>query len=103
MNVVTVASDTVWKDTDANVKMHAEHVERVMKKWPKTDVILFPEMSLSGFVVDDSNREIAEFLEYRVLHKIVLIAKKPNVNIIAGVAERNPNGSSPFQHGFRGQ
>ncbi len=100
MNVVTVASDTVWRNTDANLKMHAEHVEKVMKKWPKTDVILFPEMSLSGFVVDESNLEIAEVLEDKVLSGIGLIDKKYNVNIIAGLAEKNPSGGRPFNTAF---
>lgn len=66
----------------------------------KTDVILFPEMSLSGFVADKSNREIAEVIEGRVLSEIGLIAKKHNANIIAGVAEKNPNGGSPFNTAF---
>jgi len=58
MNIATVASDTHWKDIDKNIEMTDTHVAKVLSLFPKTQVILFPEISLVG-CVDEGNKDLA--------------------------------------------
>ncbi len=92
MKLVTVASETVWKDATANVAKHEYHVSEVMKKWPDTELILFPELSLMGFLVDPSNAEIAEPLEGPSVTKMREVARKYAVAICFGIIESNAEG-----------
>lgn len=99
MNIATVASDTVWKDAKANIKVTEKHVARVMELHPKTDVILFPEISLAGFIIDESNMDVAESMDGYCVDEIKRIAKKYAVALICGMIEENPKGK-PYNTQF---
>lgn len=92
MNIATVASDTIWKDPVKNVALTEEHVQKILQSHPNTDVILFPEISLMGAIVDDGLGEIAEYLDGYCVTEIKKIAKKHKVALICGMVERNPDG-----------
>lgn len=94
--VATVASNTVWRDASANIALHEKHVRAVKKKWPQTDIILFPEMSLTGFVVDASNAEIAEPLGGSSVAAMQRMASQHGVAICSGLIERNVEGGKPY-------
>lgn len=99
MNVVTVASETVWKNVDKNIELTEYHVNEVMKLLPKTQVILFPELSLTGFIVDESNQEVAQTMDSNAVEKIKAIASKHEVALVCGLVEKNPKGK-PFNTQF---
>lgn len=90
MNIVTVAHDTIWKDPIKNIEKTEEHVENVMQIHPNTDVILFPEISLMGAVVDDELGTIAESLDGYCVTEVKRIAKKHGVALICGMIESSP-------------
>ncbi len=100
MNIATVASDTIWKDPRANIEQTERHVAKIMELWPKTQIILFPEISLMGFVVDPSNSEIAESLDGHSVNEVKRIARKYNVALICSIIEKNPTGERPFNSTF---
>jgi len=100
MKIATVAFDTAWKNPPANIKQTEKHVAAVMKRWPKTQVILFPEISLMGFVVDPSNAEIAEPLNGKSMTEIKRIARKFHVALVCSMIEENPGGVKPFNSTF---
>ncbi len=99
MNVATVASDPVWKNPKENIQQTENHVAEVMRLYPRTQVILFPEISLMGAVNDESNTEIAENLDGYCVTEIKRIAKQQDVAVICGMIEKNPNGK-PFNTQF---
>lgn len=99
LKVATVASETVWKDVDKNIELVEQHVSKVKKLYPATQVILFPEISLAGFIVDPSNLDVAESLEGASVKRIQAIAKKHNVALVCGLVESNKNGK-PFNTQF---
>lgn len=99
MKVATVASNTAWKDVKKNVESTELHVVEVLSLFPDTDIILFPELSLSGFVVDSSNSEIAQPLDGAEVRRIQEIARKHNVALICGIIEKNGN-DKPFNTQF---
>lgn len=92
LRVVTVASDVAWKDPAANLASHDAHIQAVMKKWPATQIIVFPEISLMGAVIDDTLPDIAEPLDGPTITKLRAIAAKHNVAVAAGFIEANPDG-----------
>lgn len=98
MNIATVASDTHWKDIDKNVEMTKDHVARVLSLFPKTDVILFPEIGLVG-CVDEGNRELAQSLDGPLINQIKEIAQQHNVALICGFIEKNDS-DKPYNCAF---
>ena len=99
MNIVTVASKTVWKDTGKNILQTYKHVAKAKQMYPNVQVILFPELSLSGFVVDKSNANVAESLLGSAVSQIINIAKEFNVALICGIIEKNDN-NKPYNTQF---
>lgn len=99
MNIATVASDTIWKDVSQNIEHTEQHVAAVIDLYPKMEIILFPELSLTGFVVDESNAEIAEGLDSPSVSAVKSIAQKYGVTLICGIIETNPNGK-PYNTQF---
>jgi predicted amidohydrolase len=99
MNIATVASDTVWKDVKKNIAQTEKHVMEVLRLFPKTQVILFPEVSLAGFIIDASNREAAESMNGYCVTEVKRIARKYRVALICGMIEKNIDGR-PFNTQF---
>jgi predicted amidohydrolase len=98
MNVATVAHDTIWQDIDANIQQTEKHVERVLELFPKTDIILFPEISLVG-CVDAGNKEFAQSLDGEAVQMIKSIAKRYKVALICGIIEKNGD-QNPYNCAF---
>lgn len=99
MHIATVASSTIWKDPKKNVEQTERHVQEVLRLFPNTQIILFPEISLAGFVVDISNQDIAQSLDGEAVADIKRIAKQYNVALICGMIEKN-DGGKPFNTQF---
>jgi len=99
MNIATVASNTAWKDIKKNIEQTEHYVDEVMRLHPKTQVILFPEISLAGFIVDESNQDVAETMDGYGVTEVKKIASKYKVTLICGMVEKNEN-SKPFNTQF---
>ena len=99
LKVATVASETVWKDVDKNIKLVEQHVSKVKELYPAVQVILFPEISLAGFIVDSSNADVAKSLESDSVKSIQAVAKKHNVALVCGMVESNHD-DKPFNTQF---
>jgi omega-amidase len=99
MNITTVASDTIWKDVKKNVEQTEYHVAEVLRLFPKIQVILFPEISLAGFVVDPTNQDVAETMDGYCVTEIKRIAREYHVALICGMIEKNTEGK-PFNTQF---
>jgi predicted amidohydrolase len=67
--------------------------------FPNSQIILFPEISLAGFVVDVSNQDIAETMDGYAVTEIKRIAQTYYVALICGMIEKNDNGK-PFNTQF---
>lgn len=99
MNIALVASNTAWKDVQKNIELTENHVKEVLRLFPKTQVILFPEISLAGFVVDASNQDVAESMDDYCVTEVKRIAFKYKVSLICGMIEKNPQGK-PYNTQF---
>ncbi len=77
----------------------SHNIETIMKKVAqarkeKADLIVFPELSLTGYVVRDRAYELAEPIPSGTsVREIELIAKKEHIHIIFGMIERGPKAS----------
>ncbi|MCM8788707.1 MAG: carbon-nitrogen hydrolase family protein [Candidatus Omnitrophica bacterium] len=72
---------------EENFKRHIEWIERAAEH--KVDWCLFPEMSITGFCFDRSFFETSEYFNGPSTRKMIEAAKKFNVTIGFGIAERD--------------
>ncbi len=91
MNITTIASSPVWKDVQQNITMTEDHVKKALELFPNTDIILFPELSLSGFVVDEDVTVVAQPMDGPGVTAVLDMAQRHNVAIIAGIIEQVPD------------
>src|SRR5262245_65351929 len=82
-------------DLGANL---ADHVERVDAAIGKADLILFPELSLTGYFLKDQVDELALGLDADLLGP--LVERSRRISIAFGFAERSPEGRIYNSLGF---
>ena len=88
MNITTIASTPAWKDVGENIKLTSRHVNEALELFPDSDILLFPELSLSGFVVDEDVENVAQPINGPAVTAVQELAKKHNVAIVAGFIEK---------------
>ena len=99
MNIATVAADTAWEDVNKNIELAEHHILKVKQLFSTVQVILFPEISLAGFIVDEGNQEASISLDGEEVARIKALAKTHGVALICGMVETNPNGK-PYNTQF---
>lgn len=99
MNIALVATETVWKDVNKNIGLVERHVQHIKQSFPNAQVVLFPEISLAGFIVDSGNKDIAISLEGDEVERLKQTAKKHEIALICGMVESNPTGK-PYNTQF---
>jgi len=57
MRIAVVQNDCMLGEMATNARIHHRHIEQAVKKG--ADVVLFPELSLSGYLLEDRVKEIA--------------------------------------------
>jgi predicted amidohydrolase len=75
-----------------NINKIAKHTKQAKKQ--KADIIIFPEMSLTGYTTRDLTYELAEEIPGPSTEKIGKIAKKENLYVIYGTPERSEKGKA---------
>ncbi len=73
-----------------NISKIVKHVKQAKKQ--KADIIIFPEMSLTGYTVRDLTYELAEEIPGPSTEKIAELADKEDLYIIFGMPERSEKG-----------
>ena len=75
-----------------NINRMAKQAQRARRQ--KADIIIFPEMSLTGYTIRDLVYELAEEVPGPSTKKIEKIAKKENLYIIHGMPEQSEKGKA---------
>jgi NAD+ synthase (glutamine-hydrolysing) len=75
-------------DFEKNIKKHLGYIDKAVKK--KADLIIFPELSLTGYSLKDLNAELAVNPYNTDLLK-PLLEKSKKINIICGGVEEDDN------------
>ena len=78
----------VLGDFEKNIKKHLEFCDRAIKQ--KADLIVFPELSLTGYSIKDLNFDLAINLETNKLLK-PLEEKSKKISILCGGVEEDTN------------
>jgi len=60
MKISLVNFEPTWKDVKDNFIKKENHIKKVLEFFPKTQVIVFPELSFTGYVLDEENKNLAE-------------------------------------------
>ena len=75
-----------------NVNKMAKYANQAKKQ--KANIVIFPEMSLTGYTTRDLTYELAEEIPGPSTEKIGKIAKKENLYIVYGMPERSEKGKA---------
>ena len=82
MKIALVQYSPVWEDKRVN----KEKILYLLKDIERVDLIIFPEMSLTGFTM--KSKEMAEGIQGDSFRFFSAIAKEKSSNIFAGIIER---------------
>lgn len=88
MKVAVAQIQSVLGDIERNIKHHIEYCNEAIKN--KADLIVFPELSLTGYSVKDLNFVISlELAKTKVLDDLKAMSKK--ISIVCGLVEEDEN------------
>ena len=92
MRICLINFDALWKDKEANIRQKKILIEQALEHERETDIIVFPELSLTGYVLDSDATILAEERDGDSIKKIAELAREYSVAIIFGFIERNTEG-----------
>lgn len=92
INVTCVQMQPKLRDYDANISKMTSFIEDVVRKQPKTELIVFPELITSGYQCGSDFQKLAETAPFGNSMKVIgALAKKHRVHIVYGFPERDPD------------
>jgi len=91
LNICLINFDAVWKDKQKNIEKKEELIKRALELNSKTQLIVFPELSLTGYVLDEDVYNLAETEFWESIEKVKELAKKYEVAIMFGFIEKKWN------------
>lgn len=92
MRICLINFDALWKDKEANIRQKKILIAQALEHERETDIIVFPELSLTGYVLDNDARTLAEDADGGSIRAMCEIAKKNSVALIFGFIEKNALG-----------
>jgi predicted amidohydrolase len=75
-----------------NLKKMSKYAAKAHNR--EADLLIFPEMSSTGYTLRDLNYELAEEIPGKTTEKIEKLAKEHNVNIVFGMPEKSEKGET---------
>ncbi|MBW2065344.1 MAG: nitrilase [Deltaproteobacteria bacterium] len=93
VRIAAVCMHSETSDIDGNLAKTKAFVDEAVEM--DVDIICFPELSLSGYSLDDPERSSDDFSFELAVERVVEIARKRGLLIIAGIAEPC-QGRKPF-------
>ncbi|MCL2135212.1 MAG: carbon-nitrogen hydrolase family protein [Candidatus Bathyarchaeota archaeon] len=90
-DIIKIALAQINSKQDKQVNLQKYEELTLKAKNQGADLIIFPEMSLTGYIIKDQIYELAEYVPGVSVEKIEKIAKKTGVNIIFGLPEMSSN------------
>jgi len=90
MKIALVSLDQLWEDKEGNRAQCNSTSQRITREFPGIDLIIYPEMTLTGFSV--ANASIAEFSEgSETIEFFKKLAANTNCAHIFGMSGKNEN------------
>ncbi len=89
MKICLVNFDSVWKDKAKNIEKKEEYIRKVLEHKKDTQFVIFPEESLTGYILDEDVYELAEKLDGPSIQRMQEIAKKYSIAVMFGFIEKN--------------
>ena len=83
INISLAQTDAIMADINKNMAKHLEEIELAISR--KSDIIMFPELSLTGYSLKDAFYDVALTDDDPILNPIKKLSEK--ISIIVGMAE----------------
>ena len=87
VNVALAQINCKAGDKKYNINKMVKHIEKAKNKNAK--IVIFPELSLTGYIIRDLAYELAEPIEGPSVRLLEEVAKKERVYIVFGMVERS--------------
>lgn len=92
VNVACVQMEPVLRDVDKNLTKMVDFINRTMSEYPKTQLIVFPELITSGYECGNDFCDLAETaIEGKASQTIRECAMKHHIHVIYGFPEKDSN------------
>lgn len=93
LSIATVAAAPRWRDVPGNLKDVDAHLAAVARAAPGTELMLFPEANLTGYVLDAGDAaRLAEPLDGPTVTALRGLAERHGVAVVAGLVEAGADG-----------
>ncbi|MBR0599895.1 carbon-nitrogen hydrolase family protein [Sinanaerobacter chloroacetimidivorans] len=90
IHVTCVQMEPVLRDAEKNIKKMCSFIREAMETYPKTNLIVFPELIISGYECGKDFQRMAETVPDGASMKIIgALAKEYGVHIVYGFPERD--------------
>jgi omega-amidase len=93
MRVATASINQVWEDKKKNIVLCKEFVQASVRD--SVDVVIFPELTLTGFSSKSSNLLVEDIGDSKTLSLFGEMSKKNSINIIFGAYVKLSKDSKP--------
>ena len=87
INVALAQIDCKAGDKKYNIEKMVKHIKKAKKK--DANLIIFPELSLTGYIIRDLAYDLAELIKGSSVRLLEEVAKKEEVYIVFGMVERS--------------
>lgn len=84
--IALVQYSPIWEEKESNIKLISN---LVYKLDPKTSLLVFPEMTLTGFTMN--SKKHAEEIDGKSINYFMKLASRLKVDIFAGIIEKDSN------------
>ncbi len=82
MKICLINAESVWKNIDENLQRLEDHIISCKELFPETQVGVFPELTLTGYILDEDNEKFAIGLQSVEVQKIQEFAEKYSVYLV---------------------
>ncbi len=99
MKICLVNMDATWKDKNQNLYIIENHIKNIKEIELEIDTIIFPECSLTWYILEENLSDIEESKNDFCVNEIKTLSKKYNVNLIAWFIEKSKT-KKPYNSSF---
>ncbi|WP_051331105.1 carbon-nitrogen hydrolase family protein [Aneurinibacillus terranovensis] len=96
INAAAVQLSSIVGDKQANRRRITDWIETIVIKHPDCNLVVFPELSVTGYDCGLHMHPLAEPVEGETFHILAAEAKKHGIYLVYGGLERNPSGDKPY-------
>ena len=90
-NIAAVSATNIVGDKESTIMNYEKWIIAIQGQYPEVNLILFPELGIPGFWVNEEVLSYAESIPGSSINRLCDLAKTYHVNLAVGIAEKDNN------------